>query len=123
MNDLSTFGVDKASYYTDVQSYEVDEGVLIVSANEHAHVSDQNILEAPDDGGGEGRVVGRAEDGREDEDEAKDAGEKELCSKHWVRPPSKLWDRKIVIYTKLKEKISHLRLCPDLRFAKRTPEL
>ena len=95
---IATFGVDKASYHTDVQSHEVDEGVLIVSANEHAHVSDQNILEAADDGGGEGGVVGRAEDGREDEDEAKDTREKELGSEDWVWPASKLWDTNIAIY-------------------------
>ena len=30
---------------------------------------------------------------------------------------------RIMIYTKINQKISHLRLCPDLLFAKRTPEL
>ena len=36
--------------------------------------------------------MGRAEDGREDEDEAKDTGEEELGSEDWVGPTSKLWD-------------------------------
>ena len=87
---ISTFCVDKAPYHTDVQSHEVDEGILIVSTNKHAHVSDQDILEAADDGGGEGGVVSRAEDGGEDEDEAKDTGEEELTSEHGVGPPTEL---------------------------------
>ena len=90
----STFCVDKASYHTDVQTHEVDEGVLIVAANEHSHVSDENVLEAADDGGGECGVLCRAEDGGEDEDEAKDTGEEELGSEQGVGPPSKLWDWK-----------------------------
>ena len=48
----NTFSVDEASNDTYVQAYKVDEGVLVVSPNEHAHVRDENILEAADDGGG-----------------------------------------------------------------------
>ena len=41
--------------------------------------------------------MGRAEDGGEDEDEAKDTGEEELGSEHGVGPSTKLWDTNIII--------------------------
>ena len=54
------FCVEQAANDTDVETHKVHEGELVVGADEHAHVGDQDVLEAADDGGGEGGVVGRA---------------------------------------------------------------
>ena len=93
----NTFSVDKASNDTYVQAYKVDEGVLVVPPYEHANVRDENILEAADDGGGESGVVGSAEDGGVDQDEAKHTGEQELGGKERVRPSFKLCNIKIFL--------------------------
>ena len=69
----NTFCVDQAPYDTEVQTQEIEEGVLIVAPYEHAHVCNENVLEAADDGGGKGGVVGSTEDGGVDEDESKHA--------------------------------------------------
>ena len=66
-----TFSVDQTAYDTDVETHEVHEGVLIVPADEHAHVGDEDVLEAADDGGGKGGVVGSTEDGGVDKDKSK----------------------------------------------------
>ena len=69
-----TFCVDQASYNTDSKANEVSERILVVSPNEHASVGDDDVLQAADDVGGEGRVVAGAEDHGEHQDEAKHAG-------------------------------------------------
>ena len=46
---------------------------MIVAPYEHAHVCNENVLEAADDGGGKGGVVGSTEDGGVDKDESKHA--------------------------------------------------
>ena len=69
-----TFRVDQASYNTDSKANEVSERILVVSPNDHASVGDDDVLQAADDGGGEGRVVAGAEDYGEHQDESKDAG-------------------------------------------------
>ena len=73
-----TFCVDQASYNTDSKTNEVSERILVVSPDDHASVGDDDVLQAADDGGGEGRVVAGAEDNREHQDEAEHAGEQEL---------------------------------------------
>ena len=65
-----TFSVDQTAYDTDVETHEVHEGVLIVPADEHAHVGDEDVFETAHNGGGESRVVSSAEDGGEHQDEA-----------------------------------------------------
>ena len=69
----NTFCVDQAPYDTEVQTQEIEEGVLIVAPYEHAHVCNENVLEAADDGGGKGGVVGSTEDGGVDKDKSKHA--------------------------------------------------
>ena len=85
-----TFRVDQASYNTDSKANEVSERILVVSPNDHASVGDDDVLQAADDGGGEGRVVAGAEDDGEHQDEAKHAGEEELRHKYRVIPSFKL---------------------------------
>ena len=89
-NSISTFRVDQASYNTDSKTNEVSEGILVVSPDDHASVGDDDVLQAADDGGGEGRVVAGAEDNGEHQDEAKHAGEQELRHKYRVMPSFKL---------------------------------
>ena len=76
-----TFCVDQASYNTDSKTNEISEGILVVSPDDHASVGDDDVLQAADDGGGEGRVVAGAEDQGEHQDEAKHTGEQELRHK------------------------------------------
>ena len=85
-----TFCVYQASYNTDSEANEVSERILVVSPDDHASVGDDDVLQAADDGGGEGRVVAGAEDNREHQDEAKHAGEQELRQKYRVMPSFKL---------------------------------
>ena len=85
-----TFCVDQASYNTDSKTNEVSERILVVSPNDHASVGDDDVLQAADDGGGEGRVVAGAEDHGDHQDEAKHAGEQELRHKYRVTPSLKL---------------------------------
>ena len=85
-----TFCVDQAPYNTDSKTNEVSERILVVSPDDHASVGDDDVLQAADDGGGEGRVVAGAEDHGEHQDEAKHAGEQELRHKYRVMPTSKL---------------------------------
>ena len=85
-----TFCVDQASYNTDSKTNEISERILVVTPDEHASVGDDDVLQAADDGGGEGRVVAGAEDNGEHQDEAKHAGEQELRHKYRVMPSSKL---------------------------------
>ena len=73
-----TFSVDQTAYDTDVETHEVHEGVLIVPADEHAHVGDEDVLEATDDGGGEGGVVQGAEGRGVDQDEPEHTREQNL---------------------------------------------
>ena len=62
---------------------------MIISTNEHSQVGDEDVLETTNDGGGEGGVVGRAQDGRENQDKPKDTREKELKCKPAIVPPFK----------------------------------
>ena len=86
-----TFCVDQASYNADSKTNEVSERILVVSPDNHASVGDDDVLQAADDGGGEGRVVAGAEDHGEHQDEAKHTGEQELRHKYWVIPSLKLF--------------------------------
>ena len=63
---------------------------MVVSPYKHAHVCDENVLETAYDGGGEGGVVGSAEDNGEHQNEAKHAGQEELYQEHRVQPTFKL---------------------------------
>ena len=40
-----TFGVDDTTEDTDVEPHEVDEAVLVVAADKHAQIGDQDVLE------------------------------------------------------------------------------
>ena len=40
-----TFGVDDTTEDTNVESQEVDEAVLVVAADKHAKIGDQDVLE------------------------------------------------------------------------------
>ena len=64
-----TFCVDQASYNTYSKANEVSDRILVVSPD--ASVGDDDVLQAADDGGGEGRVVAGAEDNGEHQDKAK----------------------------------------------------
>ena len=85
-----TFCVDQAPDNTDSKTNEVSERILVVSPDEHASVGDDDVLQAANDSGGEGRVVAGAEDNGEHQDEAKHAGEKELRHKYRIIPSFKL---------------------------------
>ena len=85
-----TFRVDQASYNTDSKTNEVSGRILVVSPDDHASVGDDDVLQAADDGGGEGRVVAGAEDHGVHQDEAKHAGEQELRHKYRVTPSFKI---------------------------------
>ena len=86
-----TFRVDQASNNTDSKTNEVSRRILIISTDDHAGVGDDDVLQAADDGGGEGRVVACAEDNGKHQDEAKHAGEQELRHKYRVLPSLKLF--------------------------------
>ena len=92
-----TFRVDQASYNTDSKTNEVSKRILVVSPDDHASVGDDDVLQAADDGGGEGRVVAGAEDHGEHQDEPEDTGEQELRYKHRVLPSFKLYEYKLSV--------------------------
>ena len=71
---------------------------MVVSPDEHASVGDDDVLQAADDGGGEGRVVAGAEDHGEHQDEAKHTGEQELRHKYRVTPSSKLLTHILILF-------------------------
>ena len=91
LSALFTSGVDQTADNTDIQTDKVSQRILVVSTDDHASVGDDDVLQAADDGGGEGRVVAGAEDHGEHQDEAKHAGEEELRHKERVMPSFKLF--------------------------------
>ena len=98
----SDFCVDETSNDTDVETDKVHEGVLIVTPYDHAQVGDQDVLQTPDDGGGQGRVVGCAQHNREDENKPKHTRQGELEHEQAVTPSIIIW------------KGSHVYICQAL---------
>ena len=88
---LFTSGVDQTANNTDIQTNKVGQRILVVATDEHAGVGDDDVLQAADDGGGEGRVVAGAEDHGVHQDETEHAGEQELRYKHRILPSFKLF--------------------------------
>ena len=88
---LFTSGVDQTADNTDIQTNKVSQRVLVVSPDDNAGVGDDDVLETAHDGGGEGGVVARAEDGGQHQDEAEHTGEQEHRYKHRVIPSFKLY--------------------------------
>ena len=82
----SDFCVDETSNDTDVKTDKVHEGVLIVAPYGHAKVGDQDVLQAPDDGGGQGGVIGGAHHSGEDQNEPEHTGHGELDCEPAVTP-------------------------------------
>ena len=70
--------IKNASKHTDVESNEVEKGILIVWTDEHANVGDEDVLETTNDLCSESRVESGAENVGVDEDESKYTGQEEL---------------------------------------------
>ena len=87
----SDFCVDETSNDTDVETNKVHEGVLIVAPYDHAQVGDQDVLQASDNGGGQGGVVCGAQHCREDENEPEHTGQGELEHEQAVTPSIIIW--------------------------------
>ena len=98
----SDFCVDETSNDTDVETDKVHEGVLIVASDDHAQVGDQDVLQTPDDGGGQGGVVGGAQHSREDENKPEHTRQRELEHEQAVTPSIIIW------------KGSHVYICQAL---------
>ena len=98
----SDFCVDETSNDTDVETDKVHEGVLIVAPDDHAQVGDQDVLQTPDDGGGQGGVVGGAQHSREDENKPEHTRQRELEHEQAVTPSIIIW------------KGSHVYICQAL---------
>lgn len=69
--------INNAGNHTDVQSNEIRQAEHVIAADVHPDESDQNVFEASDYGGGEGRVVHGAQDGGVHQQESHETGGQE----------------------------------------------